>query len=79
VFVRDVICLTIFLGNSSRKKRFSNLLNRFAHVHYHIITVIYCMPWFFGSFIHYFRDLDSRLGGCGTHVISDLFFTFAGR
>jgi hypothetical protein len=31
------------------------------------------MPRFFGSLIPKLRDLDSRLGGCGTRVISDLF------
>jgi hypothetical protein len=74
VFIGDVICLTSFSRNSSPKKWFSNLLNRFAHVHHQIFTVIYCMLRFFGSFIPKLRDLDSRLEGCGTHVISDLFF-----
>jgi hypothetical protein len=38
-----------------------------------------CMPRFFGPFIPKLGDLDSRLGGCGTRVISDLFFKSAGR
>jgi hypothetical protein len=58
---------------------FSNLLNQWAHLHHQIITIIYCMHWFFGSFIPKYRDLDSRLGGCRTCIISDLFFKFAGR
>jgi hypothetical protein len=32
------------------------------------------MPRFFGSFIPNLGDLNSRLRGCGTRVISDLFF-----
>jgi hypothetical protein len=31
------------------------------------------MPRFFGSFFPNLGDLDSRLGDCGTRVISDLF------
>jgi hypothetical protein len=37
------------------------------------------MPQFFGSFVQNLEDLDSRLGGCRTHVISDLFFKSFGR
>jgi hypothetical protein len=79
VFAGDVICLTIFLENLSRKKRLSNLLQQFAHVYHQILAVIYCMPRFFGSFIPNLGDLDSRLESCGTRVISDLLFKFAGR
>jgi hypothetical protein len=71
--------LNHFLGNSSRKKRFSNLLNRFAHLNHQIFTVTYCMPRFFRSFIPNLGNLDSRLGACGTCVISDLFFKSVGR
>jgi hypothetical protein len=56
VFVGDVICLTVFSGNSSRKKRFSNLPLQFAHVHHQIFSIIYCMPRFFGSFISNLGD-----------------------
>jgi hypothetical protein len=38
-----------------------------------------CMPRFSVSFIPKLGDLDSRLGGYGTRVISDLFFKYAGR
>jgi hypothetical protein len=79
VFVGDAICLTIFSGNSSQKKSFSNLLKRFAHVHHQIFTIIHCISRFFGSLIPNLGDLDSRLGGCGPRVISDLFFESAGR
>jgi hypothetical protein len=75
----DDICLTIFSVNLSWKTRFSNLLHQFAHVHHQIFAVIYCMPRLFGSFIPKLGDLDSRLGGCGTRVISNLFFKSAGR
>jgi hypothetical protein len=34
---------------------------------------------FFGSFIPNLGDLDSRLEGYGTRVISDLFFKSVGR
>jgi hypothetical protein len=37
------------------------------------------MPRFFESFIPKLGDLDSRLGGCGKRVISDLFFKSVGR
>jgi hypothetical protein len=41
VFIGDVICFTIFSGNSSQKNRFSNLLHQFARVHHQIFTIIY--------------------------------------
>jgi hypothetical protein len=75
VSVGDVICFTIFLGNSSRKNRFSNFLHQFAYVHHQIFTVIYCMPRFFRSFIPKLGDLESRLGSCGTRVSSATYFS----
>jgi hypothetical protein len=74
----EVICLTIFLGNSFRKSDFQ-ILNQVAHLNHQTFTIIYCMPHFFGCFIPKLGDLDSRLGGCGTRVMSDLFFKCFGR
>jgi hypothetical protein len=79
MFFGEIICLTIFSGNSSRKKRFLNLLNQFAYLNHQTFTVTYRVPQFFGSFVPNFGDLDSRLGGCGTCIISDLFFKSVGR
>jgi hypothetical protein len=77
VFVEDVIYFTIFSRNSSRKKRFFKFTIQLSHVHHQIFAIIYCLPRLFGSFIPKPGDLDSRLGGYKTRVISDLFFKFA--
>jgi hypothetical protein len=61
------------------KKAFFELLSQLAHLNHQTSTIIYCMPRFFGSFIPKLGDLDSRLEGCGTRVIIDLFFKSAGR
>jgi hypothetical protein len=44
-----------------------------------VFDAIYCKPRFFGFFIPNLGDLDSRLRGCGTSVIGDLFFKSARR
>jgi hypothetical protein len=61
------------------KKAVFKFLNQFAHLNHQIFTITYCMPRFFGSFIPNLGDLDSRLEGCRTRVISDLFFESFGR
>jgi hypothetical protein len=60
VFVGKVICFTIFSKNLSRKERFSNLLNQFAHVSHQIFTIILhaMILW-----IQNLGDLDSKARG----------------
>jgi hypothetical protein len=75
VFVGDVVCFTIFSGNSSRKERFSNLLHQFANVYYQIFTIIYCMPRFFGSFIPKPWGFGFKGSGATGHVSSVNYFS----
>jgi hypothetical protein len=77
--VGNVICFTIFLGNSSRKKRFfeftkpicpcslSNLCRHMLHAM--ILWILNSKSWGF----------EFKARGLWTRVISDLFFKFAGR
>jgi hypothetical protein len=61
-------------------KAFFEFLDQFSHLKHQILTVIYCMPRIFGSFFFpNLRDLETRLGGCRTRVIYDLFFKYFGR
>jgi hypothetical protein len=61
--VGNVVCFTIFSGNSFWKKRFLNLLHQFAHVHHHIFVVIYCMLRFFGCLISKFLGFGFKARG----------------
>jgi hypothetical protein len=74
VFVGDVVCFTIFLGNSSRKKRFSNLLHQFAHVHHQTFTFIYVACH--DSLDPLFQNLGIWIQGSGYagHVSSVTYF-----
>jgi hypothetical protein len=48
--------------------------NQFSHLNHQILTFIYRMPRFFGSFIPNLGNLDSRLGAAG-HVSSATYFS----
>jgi hypothetical protein len=74
VFVGNVICFTIFSGNSSRKERFSNLLHQFAHVSIKS-SLSYCMPRFFGSFIPKPWGFGFKGSGSAGHVSSVTYFS----
>jgi hypothetical protein len=80
VLAGDVICFTIFSRELIPEER------GFQIYHTNLpMIIINCLQLYIAchdSLDPLFQNLgllDSRLGGCGTRVISDLFFKFAGR
>jgi hypothetical protein len=63
---------TIFSGNASQKKEVFKLMSRLTQINHQIFTIIYRMPWLFGSFIPKLGDLDSGAAG---HVSSATYFS----
>ena len=73
-FISGSYILDIFSGILSREMDFQipNQINQINHQN-KLITKIRRKPWCFESFFQ-IQDLDLRLGGCRTCVISGLFF-----
>jgi hypothetical protein len=80
VFAGDVICFTIFSRELFPEERGFQIYDTNLP-----IIIIKSLPSYIAchdSLDPLFQNLeflDSRLGGCGTRVISDLFFKSAGR